>query len=662
MKSLLVLTLLQPAQGGLESDIAALIARVPPPARRGAPSVVNVVSSDRVFAGDQLNVLTAAWLPRSLRLRLRQAPTLTPPALTGVWSIPRRPISGAVAVYEGETESYDLFVGAQTVYPLNPGLLTIPPARLSWVQPRAGGEERSQAVESPSLLVQVRELPAAGQPSQLPGPPPIARDLRIEYRLGAGAGRAGAVLPVEVALSGAGGIPLWPAPELSWPSGVRAYDQGAETEFQPRGSRLFGTRRFRFSLVPDSAGGLSLPPIEYPHFDPVTAGYRTARTPGIVVPILEAAPVTDQRFPLPLLVPRSPTLAERLLRMPGYVLWILALLPVGLIGVVAAWKRRRRQPKPAALPSPAEELELLFQSLPAPRAGARRSALIAALRDAGLERAAAGRLVHLHLAVEASRYGPPDVTAGASPREPEIAAALDQVPGRIRGAKVGALLVLGWLGALARPGAAQTGLDLYQRQQYAAAAGALRAEAERDPNPARWYNLAAAEYLSRRDAHAAAALLRARAQAPRNPRMAALWNELARAYPALRAAEPSSPLPLSADEWFALAILGAWVGFAWYLWPGPRLKLWVLALVLALGLALLGAIRQAEEPGERAVLMGGASLRVSPHGLAPAVSSIPAFSVVEPLRAQGEWWLVRSSGGEGWIPSDILALSSGGSK
>lgn len=134
-----------------------------------------------------------------------------------------------------------------------------------------------------------------------------------------------------------------------------------------------------------------------------------------------------------------------------------------------------------------------------------------------------------------------------------------------------------------------------------------------------------------------------------------LWNTLAREHSALRAAEPSSPLPLSADEWFALAILAMWVGFGLYFWPGPRMRLWVLALVLAAGSALLGAIRRAEEPGERGVLIGRASLRVSPHGLAPTVGSLPAFSVVQPVRAEGAWSLVRSPDAEGWVPAEILA-------
>src|SRR5687768_16790398 len=121
-------------QAGLDSDLLALIGRVPSP-RYGGPSVFVVPSAQVVYAGDQLNVLTAAWLPRGLRLRLRQPPTLSPPALPGVWSTPRTSVPGAVASRTVDGELYDLFVGFQTVYPLNPGVLRIPSARLSWTEP-----------------------------------------------------------------------------------------------------------------------------------------------------------------------------------------------------------------------------------------------------------------------------------------------------------------------------------------------------------------------------------------------------------------------------------------------------------------------------------------------------------------------------------------------
>ena len=654
MTLLLVLALLQQGGPSLDPDLAGMLARVPPP-RRGRPSVFNVVSTNRVVAGDQLNVLTAAWLPRSLRLRLRQAPTLTPPGLTGVWATPRGSIPGAVATWEGEDDTYDLFVGPQTVYPLNPGSLTIPPARLSWLEParRSSGEDRYETAQSTALVIQVSQLPVGGRPPQFAGP--VARELRIGYRLGAGAGRAGAVLPVEVILTGAGSLGLWPAPGIAWPPGVRAYDQGTEIAFEPSGARLGGTRRFRFAVVPDSAGGLSLPPIEYPYFDPVTSSYRVARTARIVVPILEPAPVGDRRSPVPIVTPGAPPLAVRIVRLPGYVLWLLGLLPFGLIGGLA-WRRRPRpnpQPPPA---DPAERLGALVLRLLPPGTGAERRALVGALRNAGLASEPATRLVELHLAVEAARYGPRQ-RDGAFPASllREIERALDRVPGRIR--RIAGLASLAFVLLGVRPGSApaQTGIELYTGQEYAAAAEAFRVEAEQQPSPGRWYNLAAAEYLNRRDAHAAAALLAARAADPRDPRVRTLWTALAREHSELRQVPRS--WPLSAEECFALALLACWAAVPLYLFLGRRRMLWGLGLVLAAGLAALGQLLRSEHAGRRAVLIGGASLRISPHGLAPARGGVPAFRVVQLSRQSGGWWLVRADGSTGWVPAEILVES-----
>jgi len=204
------------AAAGLDPDLVALIPRVPSP-RVGGPSVFTVASASTVYAGDQVDVLTAAWLPRSLRLRLRQPPTLSPPALPGVWSTPRRAVPGAVASRVVGGETYDLFVGFQTVYPLDPGAVPIPAARLTWMQPSGRqyfSEERRESVESSPITLMVRPLPDGGRPSGFDGP--VARDLRIEYRLAQGAAHAGAVLPVEIVVSGAGNLPLWPTPKVTW--------------------------------------------------------------------------------------------------------------------------------------------------------------------------------------------------------------------------------------------------------------------------------------------------------------------------------------------------------------------------------------------------------------------------------------------------------------
>lgn len=653
MKALLLVALLQPGGGGLDPDLAALLARVPAP-RAGMPSVFTVVSSERLYAGDQLNVLTAAWLPRSLRLRLRQAPSLTPPVIPGVWATPRPPVSGAVASQSGDDDSYDLFVVAQTVYPLNPGRLTIPPARLAWTEPSRSrvGDERAESVSSDPIVLEVRPLPASGQPASFAGP--VGRDLRIEYRL-AGSGRAGAVVPVEIAIIGSGNLPLWPAPSIAWPPGARAYDQGSDAAIGPLGPRLGGTRLFRYAVVPDSAGGLLLPALEYPYFDPVASAYRVARAPGVVVPILEPAPPGTRRDPVPLLQPGTPSLAGRVAGLPGYVLWILFIAPIVAILALLPERRYRRRPRRADPVPPPERLERLVRLLLPPGVGPSRGTIAAALRHAGVAPESAERLAGLHLGLEALRYGPEASGRGADrpALERDLARELDALPARIlRRAGFAGLILLG----LSLPRAeAQSGFELYNRGAYAAAAEAFRAEARRFPSPERWYNVAAAEYMGGRDAEAAAALLPVRAADPRDPRVRSLWNALAREHGELRRLDWR--WPLTAEECVALGIAASWLALACFLVRRRWQVLWLSLLALGLAGVVVGTVQRQEQLQRRAVLIGGSSQRVSPHGLAPSLGTIPAFSVVGLERQSGNWWLVRSEHGSGWVPAGILALA-----
>jgi len=650
VKLLLLALLVQ--QGPLDSDLAALLPRVPPP-RPGGPSVFNVVSSDRIFVGDQLNVVTAAWLPRSLRLRLRQAPTLTPPSLTGVWSTPRTPVPGAVMSYDLGEDTYDLFIGPQTVYPLNPGSLTIPPARLSWIRPGVGfaGEEQRIVAQSSQRVIIVRALPTANQPPGFTGP--VAQSLRIEYRLTGGAGRAGTVLPVDVVLTGAGSIPLWPAPSITWPVGVRAYDQGTEAELAASGSRLAGTRRFRFAVVPDSAGGLSLSPLEYPYFDPVSSTYRVARAAGIVVPILEPAPVTDQRFPVPILTPGAAPLVDRLTALPGYALWLIGLAPIGLVFALSFFKRRRRQPVAHERPSPMDRLRDVIQTVLPAGSGSDRQSLVRALRNAGVSQEPAERLVQHHLTVEAVRYGPKG-TVLPTAVEREIETELDRLPARVMRKAV--VLAIGFLAFLPPAALGQSGEELYGIPDYRGAAQAFRSEAELYRSGARWYNVAAAEYMSRRDAQAVAALLAARALAPREDRARALWDALAREHQALRRAPRT--LPITPAEAIALALITSWLTFIGCLVAGKRRRLICGAgVTIAVTFVILHSGLETGREVRRGVLMGGANLRVSPHGLAPARGRAQAFSVVRLIRREANWWLIETEGSRGWVPAEILAES-----
>ena len=638
------------ASPGLESDMLALIPRVPAP-RLSGPSVFVVTSGDVFFAGDQVNVLTAAWLPRGLRLRLRQPPSLTPPALPGVFSTPRASVPGAVASRVVDGETYDLFVGFQTVYPLNPGALTIPGARLSWVQPggRPGpDDDRRQSVESAPTTLVVRALPTAARPPGFDGP--AARDLRVEYRLAQSSARAGSVLQVDVVVSGAGNLPLWPTPKVPWPADARVYEEGTDGTLRPVGQRLGGSRRFRFAVVPDSAGSLALPPLDYPYFDPGSGSYKAARAPGIMVPVLEAAPVGERGTAVPIELGQVVPLANRITGLEPLLLAGLVAAPLLIMGL-AAWLRKRPRRRAVTPPGdPAERLERLVESLARTAGGAAPRALVAALREAGLDREEAERLITLHASLEAERFG----RDGTGRAAPELLRSIDgllaKVPPQLRRlAGVGAVLLL-----FHGTASAQTGTQLYLQGEYAASAHAFRSEATRNAPSAVWYDLAAAEYMARHDPQAVAALIVARERAPRNRHVKALWNALAREHDQLRSA--GSLRLVSAEECLAAALLLLWLSAVLFVLPGKRRELWVAVLLLSGAAAITGFSLRAAHAEPRAVLVGGSSLRVSPHGLAPERGTVLPFSVVRLDRHEGGWWLIETSDGAiGWVPADILA-------
>jgi uncharacterized protein YraI len=57
-----------------------------------------------------------------------------------------------------------------------------------------------------------------------------------------------------------------------------------------------------------------------------------------------------------------------------------------------------------------------------------------------------------------------------------------------------------------------------------------------------------------------------------------------------------------------------------------------------------------------AIVLDDVTLRLSPHGQAPAVAPVPAGSAVQVVGHGGGWVLVRAAGGrEGWVPDPAVA-------
>jgi len=653
--------------------LRSLLERAPPPRRPGEPALTLVASSDRVYVGEQVDVVTAAWFPRDLRARLRRPPTLAPPALAGVWSYPQATPPGIAASRQVGGTWYDLFVSHQIVFPLTPGQLELERASLQYSVPVAMqffSQEERYTLESNAVTLTVLPLPEAGKPVGFAGA--VGRRLTLSRTAGA-AVRAGEVLPVEVSIAGEGNVALWPAPDLAWPSGLRHYQDRTDDRMSPVAGRIGGTKVFRWLAMPDSAGPIRLPAIGYPYFDLDAEAYRVATAPGGVVMVAPAAEATSSRpTPPPLLSRATPPPADRVFAMLPLAGWgAIAAAPAlaWLLLAVRDYRRGRHYRRDTDV-NPALEaadLRLLgaLRSLVPDAASRTGTELAAALRAAGVDTSLAQRIAKVRDEFLAVRYGPPETN---SRHEQEIMREMSELTRTLGGqsrhrerrvSRSAAVAII--LLALAPSVAiAQTSAErLYADGAFRAAAESFARRAAAEPEvAAHWYGLGAAEYRAGSDARARAAWLRAARLAPRS----------ASVRRALRLVPPPDPLserrsrisPLTPPE-LALAAIALWLG-GWVLLlrRRPRMRSRDVALItagVACGVVAVGIAAYYARP--LAVVAASGPLRLSPHERAPEVSAIELGATVRPTRRVPGWVLVQGpSGRAGWLQASALAVVS----
>jgi cytochrome c-type biogenesis protein CcmH/NrfG len=648
----------------LNPRLRRLLERATPP-DPGEASVDLIVSADTVRVGEQVDVVTAAWFPRDLRLQLRRPPTLQPPVIDGVWTYPQATPAGIAATRNIRGRWYDLFVAHQVVFPLVAGRVGIPRATLKYSTPVAlqffSQEERFALTSRADTLV-VRALPAEGKPPEFSGA--VAGGLRLERRVTPQSARAGEGVTVELELAGEGNTALWPAPELEWGPAARAYADRVEERLSTTDGRIGGTKVFRYLVVPDSVGVLALPPVRYAYFDLTEGRYETVSAPAGSVPVAAAsAAATSAALPPPLLEPAGTPLARRLAGgIPDWVWAALLLLPPLAVLARDYLPRRlaRSVPPRADLRSAEEELDALVAALvpdPDRRSGSR---LAAAVRAAGADTELAGRVATVRERLLARRYGP----SAGGPEDQRLAEEARELVSRLGGslrgwAAPGAAVVLLLLLAPQATAQAPSPEALYAEGSLGLAAEGFAQRAAVAPSdPANWYDLGAAYYRQGQDGRAAAAWVQARRLAPRN----------ASIRQALRLTPPPDPVsarwtwtpPVTPDELLLLGTLGwiaGWIGWAWA--PKHRER-WVILLVFA-GIAVaagLGLRTWYRRPV--AIVLDRSSIRVSPHGLAPPLGPLEPGGAVRVLRRGTGWLLVRLPGDQrGWVPDAAVAVVGG---
>jgi hypothetical protein len=645
-----------------------LLERAVPPAG-GQPGIDLLVSADTARVGEQVDVVTLAWFPRDLRLQLRRPPTLQPPVIDGVWSYPQATPTGIAATRSVRGQWYDLFVSHQVVFPLVAGSADIPRATLKYSLPVAlqfFSQEERYALSSRAETLVVQPLPAAGRPAAFAGA--IGSGLRFERRIIPASARVGEGVAVELSVSGEGNLALWPAPDVTWPGTGRAYLERVEEHVTTTEGRIGGSKTFRHLLVPDSAGVLALPAVRYEYFDLASGRYLEIGAPATSIAVVHGGEsAATAALPPGLLSGAAPSVIWRLAHaVPDWV-WILALAIPPLL-VVLRGRVRPRVRRPAAsvastgLRGAELELdELLAMLVPESERGS-SGALAAAIRAAGADPELAARVSSTRDRLLARRYGPESVVGEDVRLTAEVREIVSRLGGAVKSWRrpgTAALLLVLLVGGTDLRAQAPAPERLYESGSLRAAADGFDRRVTAEPAvAAHWYNLGAAYYRMGQKGRATAAWLEARRLAPRE-RSVRRALELTPVADLTSARWTWSP-PVTPEELLlfgTVAWIVAWLG--WTLTPRVRDR-WTILLVFA-ACAMVGglALRYWYERSV-AIVVDAATLRLSPHGLAPAISPVDGGSAVLLLRRASGWALVRAAGArEGWLPADAIAVVGG---
>lgn len=162
----------------------------------------------------------------------------------------------------------------------------------------------------------------------------------------------GESMQLSVTVTGRGNLATMEAPTLDVPAAFDVYDPDVSTLLDRSGSRLSGSKTFRYILIPRTNGTFEIPPVEFSWFDPDTQSYRTSSSSPIPVTVTGTATsplsvtATTNGMPVDDFAPvftaseRWERTSESPLHTRWWV-WTLMLLPVGFMAGALAWRRHQ---------------------------------------------------------------------------------------------------------------------------------------------------------------------------------------------------------------------------------------------------------------------------------------------------------------------------------
>jgi hypothetical protein len=167
-----------------------------------------------------------------------------------------------------------------------------------------GRSERFTVYNEPTT-VDVQALPTINQPKSFAG---AIGDFAIKVYTDRMQTEAGEPIMLSMEVSGTGNFDRINGPAIPENSDWRSYEPESKFEPHSENSTLHGTKRFDYVMIPNKAGNLQIPEIEFTYFEPETLKYTTLESPPIQI---EVSPSTTPPAAPIAAVANGPTQVEQ---------------------------------------------------------------------------------------------------------------------------------------------------------------------------------------------------------------------------------------------------------------------------------------------------------------------------------------------------------------
>ncbi len=186
--------------------------------------------------------------------------------------------------FQGQEYRY-LVLREAILYPQKTGKLEIEPLVLDVnVQVPSGRRDffgrsfmttEKLRVTAGARSINVKDLPLAGRPSSFTG---AVGQFDFELNLNKAQLEAGESLTASLTANGTGNLQLMQLPSLEVPAQLEAYEPERVDKTRTTYNGVRGSITDNYTIVPQSGGVYTLPPVEFSYFDPTAGRYKTINT------------------------------------------------------------------------------------------------------------------------------------------------------------------------------------------------------------------------------------------------------------------------------------------------------------------------------------------------------------------------------------------------